>query len=295
MFGTPIHALWAARHYKAPFMAVVYQNRSYSTGTLRINSRLWREGQLRRQGRLRRRLFRSADRLRQGGRGRRRLWRERHRLGADRRRAAARAQGASARKASRRSSRSGWRSCCRRTAIGRGSAQKRLEKGSIRASDFTEHHGMFRRDRDGMLRAATFCIWPRPQSRFRRCRGSAARRPIRPDQSPSSCRSPRAARPIARPHPGRRLKVSLEPDRGHRECLRRRRQHRRRQVARAPPDGYTISIGHVQTHVLNGAVYNLAYDVLNDFDPIALIADVPDLSPAPRPCRPMISRDSSLG
>jgi acetolactate synthase-1/2/3 large subunit len=38
MFGTPIHALWAANHYKAPFMAVVYQNRSYSTGTLRINS-----------------------------------------------------------------------------------------------------------------------------------------------------------------------------------------------------------------------------------------------------------------
>jgi acetolactate synthase I/II/III large subunit len=30
MFGTPIHALWAARHYKAPFMAIVYQNRSYS-------------------------------------------------------------------------------------------------------------------------------------------------------------------------------------------------------------------------------------------------------------------------
>ena len=38
MFGTPVHALWAARHYKAPFLAVVYQNRSYSTGTLRINS-----------------------------------------------------------------------------------------------------------------------------------------------------------------------------------------------------------------------------------------------------------------
>ena len=37
MFGTPIHALWAARHYKAPFMAVIYQNRSYSTGTLRID------------------------------------------------------------------------------------------------------------------------------------------------------------------------------------------------------------------------------------------------------------------
>jgi acetolactate synthase-1/2/3 large subunit len=38
MFGTPVHALWAARHYKAPFMAIVYQNRSYSTGTLRFNS-----------------------------------------------------------------------------------------------------------------------------------------------------------------------------------------------------------------------------------------------------------------
>jgi acetolactate synthase I/II/III large subunit len=37
MFGTPVHALWAARHYKAPFMAIVYQNRSYSTGTLRID------------------------------------------------------------------------------------------------------------------------------------------------------------------------------------------------------------------------------------------------------------------
>ncbi len=38
MFGTPIHALWSAVHYKAPFMAVVYQNRSYSTGTLRLAS-----------------------------------------------------------------------------------------------------------------------------------------------------------------------------------------------------------------------------------------------------------------
>jgi len=38
MFGTPVHALWAARHYKAPFLQIVYQNRSYSTGTLRINS-----------------------------------------------------------------------------------------------------------------------------------------------------------------------------------------------------------------------------------------------------------------
>jgi acetolactate synthase-1/2/3 large subunit len=37
MFGTPVRALWAAWHYKASFMAVVYQNRNYSTVTLRIN------------------------------------------------------------------------------------------------------------------------------------------------------------------------------------------------------------------------------------------------------------------
>jgi acetolactate synthase-1/2/3 large subunit len=37
MFGTPIPAIWAASHYKMPFMMIVYQNRSYSTGTARLN------------------------------------------------------------------------------------------------------------------------------------------------------------------------------------------------------------------------------------------------------------------
>jgi tripartite-type tricarboxylate transporter receptor subunit TctC len=46
-------------------------------------------------------------------------------------------------------------------------------------------------------------------------------------------------------------------------------------VARAAPDGYTLSIGHVQTHVLNAATMNLDYDVVNDFAPISLIADTP--------------------
>ncbi len=36
MFGVPIHALWAARHHSVPFLSIVYQNRSYSTGTLRV-------------------------------------------------------------------------------------------------------------------------------------------------------------------------------------------------------------------------------------------------------------------
>jgi acetolactate synthase I/II/III large subunit len=36
MFGTPAPALWAAAHHDAPFMVVVYTNRSYTTGTTRI-------------------------------------------------------------------------------------------------------------------------------------------------------------------------------------------------------------------------------------------------------------------
>jgi tripartite-type tricarboxylate transporter receptor subunit TctC len=44
------------------------------------------------------------------------------------------------------------------------------------------------------------------------------------------------------------------------------------QVARAAPDGYTLSIGHWSTHVVNGAVYPLPYDLSKDFEPIALIA-----------------------
>ena len=48
-------------------------------------------------------------------------------------------------------------------------------------------------------------------------------------------------------------------------------------VARAAPDGYTVSFSHMQTHVLNGAVLNLPYDVVTDFEPVALIADTPQL------------------
>jgi tripartite-type tricarboxylate transporter receptor subunit TctC len=43
-------------------------------------------------------------------------------------------------------------------------------------------------------------------------------------------------------------------------------------AARAAPDGYTLSLGHWGTHVVNGAVYTLAYDVLEDFEPVALIS-----------------------
>jgi tripartite-type tricarboxylate transporter receptor subunit TctC len=46
-------------------------------------------------------------------------------------------------------------------------------------------------------------------------------------------------------------------------------------VARAAPDGYTLTIGIWNTHVANGVTYTLQYDVVNDFEPIALLADAP--------------------
>ena len=44
-------------------------------------------------------------------------------------------------------------------------------------------------------------------------------------------------------------------------------------VAHAPADGYTLVSGIWSTHVVNGAVYKLKYDVLNDFEPIALLTN----------------------
>src|SRR5262249_28964910 len=48
-------------------------------------------------------------------------------------------------------------------------------------------------------------------------------------------------------------------------------------VARAAPDGYTLGIGHWSTHVVNGAVYQLSYDLLKDFEPVAMIATNPQI------------------
>jgi tripartite-type tricarboxylate transporter receptor subunit TctC len=48
-------------------------------------------------------------------------------------------------------------------------------------------------------------------------------------------------------------------------------------VAKAPGDGYTLSIGHWGSHVVNGAVYTLPFDLLTDLVPVALIAEGPQL------------------
>ena len=48
-------------------------------------------------------------------------------------------------------------------------------------------------------------------------------------------------------------------------------------VARAAPDGYTLAIGHNQTHVINAASMNLTYDVVKDFTHVCLIGHTPNV------------------
>ena len=50
------------------------------------------------------------------------------------------------------------------------------------------------------------------------------------------------------------------------------------QVAKAPPDGYTIMMGHVSVNAIAPAMFsNLTYDVIKDFAPVAITAAVPHL------------------
>jgi tripartite-type tricarboxylate transporter receptor subunit TctC len=48
-------------------------------------------------------------------------------------------------------------------------------------------------------------------------------------------------------------------------------------VVRAAPDGYTLSMGPWNSHVLTGALYTLAFDLQKDLQPIALIANNPSV------------------
>lgn len=49
-------------------------------------------------------------------------------------------------------------------------------------------------------------------------------------------------------------------------------------VAKSPPDGYNLVMGTVGTHSINGALYpKMPYDMVKDFEPIALIASTPNL------------------
>ncbi|HEX9590236.1 MAG TPA: tripartite tricarboxylate transporter substrate binding protein BugD [Bradyrhizobium sp.] len=46
-------------------------------------------------------------------------------------------------------------------------------------------------------------------------------------------------------------------------------------AVRSPPDGYTISFGHLGTHVANGAIYKLGYDLVSDLEPVVLLPSNP--------------------
>jgi len=46
-------------------------------------------------------------------------------------------------------------------------------------------------------------------------------------------------------------------------------------VVRAAPDGYTVGFGHLGTHVANGAIYPLGYDLVGDLAPVVLLPSNP--------------------
>jgi tripartite-type tricarboxylate transporter receptor subunit TctC len=46
-------------------------------------------------------------------------------------------------------------------------------------------------------------------------------------------------------------------------------------AVRAAPDGYTVSMGNWPSHIVNGAIYTLPYDVLKDFEPVARLPSNP--------------------
>ena len=53
-------------------------------------------------------------------------------------------------------------------------------------------------------------------------------------------------------------------------------------VVRAAPDGYTLFVGLWNTHVANGAMYALQYDVQKDFESVAVLSNNPLLIVAKR-------------
>jgi tripartite-type tricarboxylate transporter receptor subunit TctC len=49
-------------------------------------------------------------------------------------------------------------------------------------------------------------------------------------------------------------------------------------VAKAPADGYTLFGGTISTHAINASLYkNLGYDPVKDFEPVALVAFLPNV------------------
>jgi tripartite-type tricarboxylate transporter receptor subunit TctC len=53
-------------------------------------------------------------------------------------------------------------------------------------------------------------------------------------------------------------------------------------VTRAAPDGYTLSLGSASSHVMNGAIYALAYDLMKDLQPVSVLVLEPQVFIAKR-------------
>jgi tripartite-type tricarboxylate transporter receptor subunit TctC len=71
-------------------------------------------------------------------------------------------------------------------------------------------------------------------------------------------------------------------------------------IAHAAPDGYSVAIGHIGTHVIVGAVQKTSYDVFNDFEPVAMIATNPQIivthpSVAAKDLKELIAWEKSQG
>lgn len=50
------------------------------------------------------------------------------------------------------------------------------------------------------------------------------------------------------------------------------------QVAKSPPDGYTLMMGHIGTHAINPSLFaKLPYDPVQDFAPVSLLVSVPNI------------------
>jgi tripartite-type tricarboxylate transporter receptor subunit TctC len=64
-----------------------------------------------------------------------------------------------------------------------------------------------------------------------------------------------------------------------------------RRAARAAPDGYTLSIGQLNSHVFGGAIYGSQFDVVADFAPIAPLTTNPLLFAARKGLPPKTAKE----
>ena len=63
-------------------------------------------------------------------------------------------------------------------------------------------------------------------------------------------------------------------------------------AARAAPDGYTLIMGNLGTHVVNGAIYSLQYDLVKDSSRSACCRPISSCCSQRAACRRRISRSS---